>query len=78
VGNPRLRRIAYMAAVGATRSRSGLRAFYLGLKQRGKPSKVALVALARKLLCVGLAVVKSGRPYDPGYTRPAEAAPASP
>lgn len=77
VGNPRLRRIAYLAAVGATRSNSELKVFYARLKQRGKPSKVALVALARKLLCVGLAVVKSGRPYHPGYTRPAEAAPAS-
>ncbi len=71
VGNPRLRRIAYMAAVGATRSKGELKVFYQGLKERGKPSKVALVALARKLLCVGLAVVKSGKPYDPSYQRPA-------
>lgn len=75
VGNPRLRRIAYMAAIGATRSKSELKVFYQGLKERGKPSKVALVALARKLLCVGLAVVKSGKPFDADYQRPASATP---
>lgn len=69
VGNPRLRKIAYLAALGATRSNSRLKVFYQDLKERGKPSKVALVALARKLLCVGLAVVKSGKPYDPDYNR---------
>lgn len=67
VGNARLRRIAYLAALGASRSHSPLRTFYQGLRARGKPPRVALVALARKLLRVGLAVVKSGQPYRPTY-----------
>lgn len=67
VGNARLRRIAYMAALGAKLSHSPFRAFYNALRERGKPHKVALVALARKLLRVGLAVVKSGRPYQSSY-----------
>lgn len=49
-GNPRLRRIAYLAALGATRSNSRMKAFYQGLKARGKSPKVALIALGRKLL----------------------------
>jgi len=69
VGNARLRRIAYLAALGASRSHSSFKTFYQGLRERGKPPKVALVALARKLLRVGLAVVKSGHPYQATYSR---------
>jgi transposase len=69
MGNARLRRIAYLAALGASRSQSPFKTFYQGLRQRGKPPKVALIALARKLLRVGLAVVKSGQPYQATYSR---------
>jgi transposase len=69
VGNARLRRIAYMAALGAKLSHSPFKTFYESLRARGKPPKVALVALARKLLRVGLAVVKSGQPYQATYRR---------
>lgn len=68
-GNPRLRRIAYLAALGATRSNSRMKVFYQGLKVRGKPPKVALIALGRKLLRTGLAVVKSGKPYQDDFSR---------
>ena len=68
-GNPRLRRIAYLAALEATRSNSRMKVFYQGLKARGKPPKVALIALARKLLTTGLAVVKSGKPYRDNVSR---------
>lgn len=69
VGNARLRRIAYLAALGASRSNSPLAAFYKALRERGKPPRVALVALARKLLRVGIAVVKSGQPYHSSYLK---------
>lgn len=69
VGNAHLRRIAYMAAMGAKLSRSSFRTFYESLREKGKSPKVALVALARKLLRVGLAVVKSGHPYQESYRR---------
>ncbi len=69
VGNARLRRIAYLAALGARLSHSPFKTFYETLRQRGKPPKVALVAVARKLLRVGLAVVKSGKPYQAVYRR---------
>lgn len=76
VGNARLRRIAYLAALGASRSQSSFRTFYQSLRERGKPPKVALVALARKLLRVGLAVVKSGQPYQATFSRALREAPA--
>lgn len=71
VGNAHLRRIAHLAALGARNSNSRFKAFYESLRERGKPPRLALVALARKLLRVGLAVVKSGQPYQPTYQRPA-------
>lgn len=74
VGNARLRRIAYLAALGARLSHSPFKTFYEQLRQRGKPPKVALVALARKLLRVGLAVVRSRQPYQPNYQRAVSAA----
>jgi transposase len=70
IGNARLRRIAYLAALGASLSNSPFKTFYKTLRERGKPARVALVALARKLLRVGWAVVKSGQPYQATYRRP--------
>lgn len=74
IGNPRLRRVVYLAAVAATRTQSKEKAFYQRLRDQGKPGKVAVTALARKLECVGFAVVQSGRPYDPTYAKPAKQA----
>ena len=68
-GNARLRRIAYLSALGASKSHSRMKTFYQGLKARGKPPKVALIALGRKLLITGLAVVKSGKPYQDDFSR---------
>lgn len=69
-GNARLRRIAYLSALGASKSHSRLRTYYRGLRDQGKPAKVALIALGRKLLCIGLAVVRSGQPYQDGFLSP--------
>jgi transposase len=73
LGNAHLRHIAYLASLAARRSpRFG--AFYDQLRARGKPVKVALVALGRKLLRTALAVVRSGRAFDEGYVRPLDVA----
>lgn len=68
-GNAHLRRTAYLAAMGAAHSHGRLGEFYRHLRAQGKPPKVARIALARKLLRVALAVVKSGRPYEEAYQR---------
>ena len=44
-----MRAVLYMAALTATRRRSPFRAFYDQLTARGRPKKVALVAVNRKL-----------------------------
>lgn len=67
VGNAHLRRTAYLAASGAKHSKGRMGEFYRHLRAGGKPPKVALIALGRKLLRTGLAVVKSGQPYQEGY-----------
>jgi transposase len=51
-GRSRVRRALYMAALSVIRSQSPLAAFYHRLRLAGKPAKVALIATARKLLCL--------------------------
>ena len=73
-GNARLRQALYMVALSASRSNPQMRAFYERLVERGKPKKVALVAVARKLLTVMVTLMKDKRAYDPTWTgRPAAA-----
>src|SRR5215467_3578333 len=48
-GRSRLRRVLYIATVAAVRCNPVLKPFYLRLRAGGKPPKVALVAVARKL-----------------------------
>ncbi|HDJ97226.1 MAG TPA: IS110 family transposase [Thermofilum sp.] len=62
-GNPVLRWAFYMAAVNAVRGDPELRAFYERLLARGKPRRVALVAVAGKLARRCWAVLRSGEPY---------------
>ena len=64
IGNPRLRRAAYQAAVCAVRFCDPIRAFYQRLVARGKPKKVALVAVARKMLRIAFALITQGKDFD--------------
>jgi transposase len=49
-GRAKARRALYMAALTASRSNTILKAFYDRLRAKGKPAKVALTAVMRKLL----------------------------
>jgi transposase len=62
-GRASLRRTLYMCAVAATRSNPLLRVRYQQLRARGKPAKVALVAVMRKLLLILNAIVKTQTPW---------------
>lgn len=62
-GRRRVRQALYMAAVVTLRTRSPLKAFYDRLRNAGKPPKVALIALARKILVILNAMVRSKTPY---------------
>jgi transposase len=69
-GNARVRQALYMAAVSAVRCNPILRTFYARLKAAGKPSKVALCSVARKLLHLAWALVTKQRTFDPEYGHP--------
>jgi len=55
----------YMAALVASRWNPALASFYRGLRDRGKPAKVALVAVMRKLLTILNAMVKHQCRWSP-------------
>lgn len=62
-GRPAVRTVLYMAALTAARYNPVLRAFYQRLRAAGKPAKVALTAVARKLLIVLNAILRDQRPW---------------
>jgi transposase len=62
-GRSRPRRMLYLAALAAKRCDPGLKAFALSLIQRGKPAKVAIVAVMRKLIEAANLVLGRGQPW---------------
>ena len=58
-----VRRVLYLASMASIRSTQGLGDFYRQLRQRGKPGKVPLVAVMRKLLLQLNAVARRGTPW---------------
>jgi len=63
-GRTAVRSTLYMAALVATRRNLRLRAFYQRLRAAGKPAKVALVAVMRKLLTIVNAMLKHQVPWQ--------------
>lgn len=57
-GRKRVRDALYMAAVAAARSHGRFRSVYQRLRAAGKPAKVALIAIARKLLVTANAILR--------------------
>ena len=62
-GRGQVRHVLYMAAVCAARCNPILSAFYQRLKANGKPPKVCLVAVMRKLVCLMNRLI-----LDPNFT----------
>lgn len=63
-GNTHLRRIVYVCSLSATVYNPQMRALYLRISQRN-PSRVARVAVMRKLLLLAYTLCKSKQMYDP-------------
>lgn len=61
-GRADLRSSLYMAALVARQRNPTIRAFADNLKARGKPSKLVLVAVMRKLIVILNAIIASGQP----------------
>jgi transposase len=58
-GRGKVRRVLYMAAVVGLRHNPVIKAYYAHLKNKGKESKVAIVACMRKLLTIMNTMVKT-------------------
>jgi transposase len=67
-GRAEVRTALYMASVSAACHNPDLRAFYRRLRQAGKAAKVALVAVARKLLTIANAMIRDMKPWTPKMT----------
>jgi transposase len=71
-GRASVRASLYMAALVASRHNPVLGAFYRRLRELGKPAKVALVAVMRKLLTILNAMIKHQSRWNPkGASTPA-------
>lgn len=64
-GRPCVRTALYMAGLVASRCDPRYRAEYQAMRADGKPAKVAIIAIARKLLVLANSLVKSDSLYDP-------------
>jgi transposase len=64
-GRPCVRAALYMAALSAIRHDPNLKREYQALRDQEKPAKVAIVAIARKLLVLANALVRDQQKYDP-------------
>lgn len=64
-GRAEVRSILYMATLAATRGDNPLATFHRRLIERGKPTKVAMVATMRKLLTILNAMLKTHSPWAP-------------
>lgn len=73
IGKAALRRALWMPTLQAVRASPWLRAFYEGLRARGKPGKVAVIAAMRKLMVAVWTVAKQRRPWRPLPSRQATA-----
>jgi len=64
-GRKRVRDALYMAAVAAARCNPRLKAVYVRLRSAGKPAKLALIAVARKLAVIANAVLRDQTHFKP-------------
>ena len=62
-GRADVRRVLYLAALSARRFCAPLKEFADRLAKAGKKAKVILVAVARKLLVIANAILKTGKPW---------------
>ena len=67
IGNASLRKILFLPALGCVKNSNYFSNFYLHLVERGKPKKVAITAVMRKILLISMGVLKNQVPFDPNW-----------
>jgi transposase len=66
-GRAEVRNVVYMAALTAARHNPVLSAFHQRLIANGKTPKAAIVAVARRMLGIILAMLRTRQPWDPAH-----------
>jgi len=67
VGNRKLRNLLILCSFNACKHNKACRELYERIVNKGKSKKLALIAVANKLLKHCFTIAKSGRPYDESY-----------
>ncbi|MBZ9852161.1 IS110 family transposase [Mesorhizobium sp. CA14] len=67
-GRAEVRRVLYMAALAASRSNPVIKAFHQRLRDAGKKPKVAIIAVARKILTILCAMLRNNQEWNPQHT----------
>jgi transposase len=67
-GRRALRRVLFQAALAAAYHNPILKSVAKRLKERGKPHKLVIVAIARRLVTIANAILKSGTPWRHNLT----------
>jgi transposase len=68
-GRAEVRKVLYMAALTASRSNPVLKAFHQRLITAGKAPKVAVIAVARRILTILNAMIRNGETWRPALVR---------
>lgn len=68
-GNKYLRKSLYMPAIAAKKYNPLMKELYERILKKGKPKKVALCAVMRKLMILAYGVLKSGEVFDQCYQK---------
>ena len=66
-GRPHVRTALYMPGLTASRCNPDLKAFFCRLREAGKPPKLALTAVMRKLLVLANTLIREDRHWTPDY-----------
>jgi transposase len=69
IGNPRLRKALYFPAMTALRCSDFFKAWSAGMRERGKCKMSIIGAAMRKLIHLAYGVLKTGKPFDPNWTK---------
>jgi len=66
-GRAEVRHVVYMAALAAARCNPTLKAFRQRLIAKGKSPKVAIIAVARRMLGIIVALLRTGQEWNPAH-----------
>lgn len=73
IGKSDLRKIMYMPALSCIRHDNYFTSFYLHLLEKGKPKKVAITAVMRKMILTAMGVLRNQEPFDPEWSKKVQA-----